>query len=491
MGLVIGVDVGSQSAKAVLVDRDGEELAHATAAYDTRYPASGWAEQDPEQWERAVAHTVRQLRSEAGVGRDDVTMLALACQVDGLVALGQDRRPLRPAIVWLDRRAIPQSSALSDAAGDDQLFARTGLNPDASHTAPKAMWVRDVEPECYDAARWLTSVGGHLNGWLTGEVVHDHGNASSTLLYDLVRAEWCEELIGMAGLDAERLPAIHSACEVVGPLRPQAAEALGLTAGCRVAVGTGDDQAAALGAGAVRPTAMVDVTGTAEAVAAPSREPLLDAERLLETHAHAVDDTLLVENPGFVSGGSTRWWAELNQISQADVFAEAARAAPGSAGALFLPALSGATAPRWNPRMRGCFAGLGLHHERSHLARAILEGSAFALRDIVDRVVALGLGGDELRVVGGGARSRLWLQIKADVTRLAVRVVEAESAASSGAAMLAAVAAGWFDDLPEAAAQTVRLAPEPVLPDPATASVYNEAYAGYRELFDGVEGALA
>jgi xylulokinase len=491
MGFVIGVDVGSQSAKAVLVDRQGEALGHATAAYDTRYPASGWAEQDPDKWERAVAHAVQQLRQEASIGRDEVTMMALACQVDGLVALDHDRRPLRPAIVWLDRRAITQSNALSAAAGDGELFARTGLNPDASHTAPKAMWIRDTEPECYDEARWLSSVSGHLNGWLTGEVVHDHGNASSTLLYDLALGGWCDELIGLAGLDAERLPAISSACEVIGRLRPQAADALGLSPACRVAVGTGDDQAAALGAGAVAPATAVDVTGTAEAVAAPSLEPMLDEQRLLETHAHAVEATLLVENPGFVSGGSTRWWAELNEISQADVFAQAALASPGCAGALFLPALSGATAPRWNPRMRGCFAGLGMHHDRSHLGRAILEGCAFALRDIVDRLTALGLVGDELRVVGGGARSRLWLQIKADVTRLAVRPVETKSAASSGAAMLAAVAAGWFDDLPQAAAETVRLAAEPVLPDPATAAVYSEAYAGYRGLFDGVEGALA
>jgi xylulokinase len=491
MGFVIGVDVGSQSAKAVLVDRRGEALAHATASYDTCYPASGWAEQDPRQWERAIAHAVRQLRSEAGIGRDDVTMMALACQLDGLIALDHDRRPLRPAIVWLDRRAITQSSALAAAAGENELFARTGLNPDASHTGPKAMWIRDVEPDCYAAARWLTSVSGHLNGWLTGEIVHDHGNASSSLLYDLARRTWCDELIALAGLDGERLPAIRSACEILGPLRPDAADALGLTPACQVAVGTGDDQAAALGAGAVGPSAVVDVTGTAEAVAAPSLQPMLDEQRLLETHAHAVDATLLVENPGFVSGGSTRWWAGVNDISQADVFAQAALASPGCAGALFLPALSGATTPRWNHSMRGCFAGLGMHHERSHLARAILEGCAFALRDIVDRLSALGLLGDELRVVGGGARSRLWLQIKADVTRLAVRAVETNSAASSGAAMLAAVAAGWFDDLPEAADQTVRLAAEPVLPDPATAAVYAEAYADYRGLFDGVEGALA
>lgn len=491
MGYVIGVDVGTQSVKAVLVDDAGTAVANASAPCTMRHPAGGWAEQDPADWEAALAQAVRAVRRAAGVAREDVTMLGLASQVDGLVALDDGLRPLRPAIIWLDRRATRQTAALSAAVGEVELVTRTGLNPDASHTAPKAMWLRDEEPGHYRAARWLAPVGGHLNGWLTGEVVQDHANASSTLLYDLHRRSWCTELIDRAGLDAAKLPRIASACDVIGPLRAPAADALGLTTRCRVVVGTGDDHAAALGAGALLPGVVVDVTGTAEPVAVPSAHAVLDEQRLVETHAHAVDDLLLVENPGFVSGGSTSWWAQTQRLTQADVFAQAALAPPGSDGALFLPALSGATAPRWNDRMRGCFAGLALNHDGSHLSRAVLEGCAFALRDIVDRFAALGLAGDEIRVVGGGARSPLWLQIKADVTGRPVRAVLAECATSSGAAMLAAVAAGSFSNLTEAAARTVHLAAEPILPRGATAQIYADAYGAYRRLFDGVEGALA
>jgi xylulokinase len=490
MGYMIGIDVGSQSVKAVLVDDQGAALFDASAPCETSYPASGWAEQDPVGWERALAQAVRELRLKAGVGATEVTMLALACQVDGLVALGEDLRPLRPAIIWLDRRATRQSATLCDAVGESVLVARTGLNPDASHTAPKAMWLRDAEPETYRATRWLAPVGAHLNGWLTGEVVQDHANASSTLLYDLISRDWCDELVGRAGLDVARLPAIRPACEVIGPLRAGAAEALGLSTRCRVAVGTGDDHGAALGAGAVTRGIVVDVTGTAEPVAVPSREPVLDDQRLVETHAHAVEHVLLVENPGFVSGGSTSWWARTQGIAQSDIFALAALAPPGSEGALFLPTLSGSTAPRWNDRMRGCFAGLGLHHERSHLARAILEGCSYALRDIVDRFKTMGLGDEELRVVGGGARSPLWLQIKADVTGRPVRAVRGESATSAGAAMLAGVASGFFSDLEEAAAVTVQLVDEPIVPRAATAELYDDAYHAYRRLFDGIEQAL-
>jgi xylulokinase len=491
MSYVIGIDVGSQSLKAVLFDERGTPIQEAAAPYEMSYPCSGWAEQDPACWERGLAHTIRELRHRSGIGQSEVAMLALASQVDGLVALDDDLRPLRPAIIWLDRRATEQSARLSDAVGETELITRTGLNPDASHTAPKAMWLRDEEPDHYRAARWLAPVGGYLAGWLTGEVVQDPANASCTLLYDLRSGEWDESLVEDAGLDLAKLPPIRPADAVIGPLQTDAAEALGLSTRCRVAVGTGDEHGAALGAGAVAPGVMVDVTGTAEPVAVPSTQLVLDDERLVETHAHAVADTLLIENPGFVSGGSTSWWARTQGIPQSEVFAHAALAPPGSDGALFLPTLSGATAPRWNDRMRGAFAGLGLHHDRGHLARAILEGCAFALRDIVDRFEAMGLGGDELRVVGGGARSALWLQIKADVTRHPVRAVRGDHATSAGAAMLAGVAAGLFSDLNQAALQTVRLADEAIHPQQQTAEVYEEAYRDYRRLFDGVEHALS
>ena len=174
---------------------------------------------------------------------------------------------------------------------------------------------------------------------------------------------------------------------------------------------------ACVGAGAITPGLVADVTGTAEPVAVTATSPVFDSERVVETHAHAITGLLLVENPGFVSGGCTLWCAEaILGTDQAGLFAQAASAPAGAGGVLFLPALSGATVPRWNDRMRGVFGGLAMNHDRSHLARAVLEGCAFALRDVLGRLDALGLGGQEIRVVGGGARSELWLQIKADVT---------------------------------------------------------------------------
>jgi xylulokinase len=293
--------------------------------------------------------------------------------------------------------------------------------------------------------------------------------------------------VAAAGLQARHLPAIAPAHAVIGHLRPEAAEQLGLPVQTRVVTGTGDDHGAALGAGAAGPGVLVDVTGTAEPVAIPAAEVIIDDERLVETHAHAVDGTLLVENPGFVSGGSTRWLSEVTGRTQGDLFAAAADAPAGSAEVIFVPALSGSMAPRWDDEIRGCFARLGLGHGVPHLARAVLEGCAYALRDIVDRLDALGAGGDEIRVVGGGARSALWLQIKADVTGRPVRRVLGDCATSTGAAMLAGVAAGAFPDLETAVGACVELDPTPIFPDARTAAVYAESYAAYRSLFDAVQ----
>jgi xylulokinase len=487
MAFLIGVDVGSQSVKACVTDHAGRRLAVADAPCALSHPRGGWAEQNPEHWQAALATSVRAACAEAGVSAADDATIALACQVDGIVATGAGLLPLRPAIIWMDRRATTQTEALEAAVGADRLRSITGLNPDSSHSGPKAMWVRDNEPDVYARARWLGSVSAYMNAWLTGEMVHDHANASSSLLYDVSERRWSAELLDASGLDGDKLPRIAAAHEVVGCLRPQVASQLGLRPSTRVVCGTGDDHAATLGAGGSRPGTVIDVTGTAEPVTAPAERVVLDPAGLVETHAHAVDGTLLVENPGFVSGGSVRWLAQVTGRTQAELLVEAGAAPPGSAGAIFIPALSGSMTPRWNDQIRGSFAGLSLDHGVTHLSRAILEGCAFALRDIVDRIEQLGIHSDRIRVVGGGARSDVWLQIKADVTGRAIQKVAGDHATSDGAAMLAGLAAGAFPDLDDAVARCVQLEPALVVPDPERASAYAEGYERYRRYFDAVE----
>lgn len=492
MGYLIGADVGSQSVKALLLDPDGREVASAGQACAMSHPASGWAEQDPGQWRDGLAAAIRALLASSGIRPAEVTHLGLASQVDGVVPVDRSLRPLRPAIIWLDRRAYDQAAALAARLGADRIFATTGLNADSSHIAPKVMWLREHEPATYQAAVSFPPAGGYLLGWLTGTLAQDHANASSTLLYDVGSGTWDEAMLDAAGIDPGALARIRPAAEIAGTLTEQAAAALGLDRRCAVVVGTGDEHGACVGAGAIVPGLVADVTGTAEPVAVTAPGPVFDAERVVETHAHAITGLLLVENPGFVSGGCTLWWGEtILGTDQAGLFARAAQAPAGSDGVLFLPALSGATVPRWNDRMRGVFAGLSMNHGPGELARAVVEGCAFALRDVLGRMDALGLSGQEIRVVGGGARSELWLQIKADVTGRTVQPVLSAEPTAAGAAVLAGLAAGTFADATDAVARTVRLAPRAYHPDPRTRDVYAERYAQYLALYDGAEGALA
>jgi xylulokinase len=473
---LIGIDVGSQSVKGVLCGPDGRPRATAAHPCSMTHPASGWAEQDPAEWHAGICAVVRTLLATAAIAPSEVACIGLACQVDGVVPVDRELRPLRPAIIWLDKRAVTQAGRLAGALGADAVFQTTGLVADASHTAPKMMWLRDEEPDVFRESALLLAPAAYLLGRLTGRPLQDHANASSSLVYDLARRGWSEPLLEAAGLDPELLAPIAASHEIAGPLLAEAAAETGLTTRCLAVVGTGDDHGAALGAGVIEPGLIADVTGTAEPVGTVAPELILDSERLLETHAHALDGAILVENPGFVSGGSILWLANVLGAQQPDVISWAAQAPAGADGVTFLPTLSGATAPRWNHRMRGTFHGLSVNHDRRHLSRAVIEGCVYALRDITTRLHDMGLPGSEIRVVGGGARSALWLQTKADVCGLPVRPVLGPEPTALGAAMLAAVGAGRYPDAGAAARHMALLGEERYEPEPDRRACYDESY---------------
>lgn len=484
---VIGCDVGSQSLKGVLLDPAGRVVARAGASYPIEYPRPGWAQQDARDWRRALALVVRELMETTRIDAREIRVLGLASQVDGLVPVDDAGDPLAPSIIWLDRRASAQAASLEHRWDALDVRDVTGLNVDASHVVPKILWLRDVAPRVFERAAGLLLPGSALVAWLTGEHVVDHANASSTLAYDLRSRAWSTDLLDAIDLRADRLGRIANAQDVAGTLRPGPAAELGLTTATRVIVGTGDEHGATLGAGGIRPGVVVDITGTAEPVCVAADSPLIDTTGLVETHGHADPRVWLIENPGFVSGGAVRWYLDAFGGDHEQLERGAAAVPAGADGLTFLPTLSGATAPRWNDRARGSLSGLGLSHGRGHIARALLEGCAFALRDIVDRLDELGLGADEIRVVGGGARSDLWLGIKADVTGRTVRALAQDEATAVGAAMLAAVAGETFRDLDEAVAVLATLAPQRWEPEPLNRPAYGAAYEAYRRLFDAME----
>lgn len=473
--LVIGLDLGTQSCKAVVCDERLAVRGQHAVPVATRHPGPGCVEQDPLAWEAALAPAIAGALAAAGVGRGDIAALAIAGQLDGCVAVDASCRPLHPALIWQDRRAVAEA-ALADPA---QVFALAGQVADPSHMAPKIAWLRGSGIR---AARFHQPVS-YLVERLTGVAVIDPALASSTMLLELAAARWAEPLLAAFAIDPRELPAIAPACSIAGELTADGARLTGLVAGTRVAVGTGDDFATPLGAGIAAPGAsVVCAIGTAEVVGALAASPVLDRVRdepMVETHAYPTG-AFFVENPGWLSGGAVRWAVQLlNLGGDAELDTLAASAPPGAGGITFLPALAGAMTPVWRPEARGTLHGLSAGHDRAHVARAVLEGLAFAARDVVDRLRAMTLPTPRVLLLGGGSRSAIWAQIRADVLGLPHDVAASADTCPIGAAMIAAVAAGMHPDLAGAAA----LAPPPARTFEPAARL-DEPYARYQRLVD-------
>ena len=472
---VVGVDLGTQSLKAVVCDDALAVRGEHAIGYATQRPAPDRAEQDPRTWEATLGPAIAGALAQAGVASGAVAAIAITGQLDGCIAVDRAGAALHPALIWQDRRAFAEVARV-DAA---RVFALTGQVADASHLAPKLAWLRRA---CPAAARFHQPVS-YLVERLTGAAVIDPALASTTMLFELAAARWSSELLDAFEVTADELPCVRPTCEVAGALTAEGARLTGLPIGTPVAVGTGDDFAAPIGAGVVAPGPIVCAIGTAEVVGGFARTAVLDRadEPMVETHA-APAGGFFVENPGWMSGGAVRWATHLLGLpDDAALDALAAAAPPGAGGVTFVPALAGAMTPVWRPHARGTLHGLAAGHDRRHVARAVLEGLAFAARDVVGRLGTLGLATRDVVLLGGGARSRSWAQIRADVLGCPHHVAAARDATPIGAAMIAAVAAGLAPELTTLAARV----PPPTatfMPDPDAREAADHAYARYLRL---------
>jgi xylulokinase len=476
---VLGLDIGTGSLKALVLHENLQVLGSASRSYEPNFPQPGWAEQDPTLWLAALRPTIGEALANAGVSATDIAALAICGQLDGCIPTARDGSALGPALIWMDRRGEADIRHV-DA---DLVHSRCGLVRDATHMGGKIAWLGKHFARRADVAIWHQPVS-FVVAALTGRAVMARSLASTTMLYDLTRRDWDAELVAAFGTSIGKLPALAEEAEIAGELTTAGADLTGLPAGLPVAVGTGDDFSNPLGCGVCQPGTVAVSLGTAETVAALAQSPILDPDRLVETHAYP-GGLYHLGNPGWLSGGAVRWASNLLGIASDQAFSVfAAEAPPGSDGVLFIPALTGAMAPKWIADARGGLLGLTASHTRAHLARAVLEGTAFAMRDVVDRLAALGVRTDRLRIMGGGAKSRLWCEIRSAVTRRPAEILTSSDASALGAALLALVAAGKSPDIATAsAALPLELTTVEAHPDER----YDAAYARYRETFAALE----
>ena len=480
--MLLGLDLGTGSVKALLLDERGAVAGTGSSACAVRSPRPGWAESDPEEWWLAAGEACRRaLRGRAG----EVAALGLSGQMHGVVLAGEGGRPLRPAVLWADTRAADQLDAYRRLPPH---LRRALANPPAAGMAgPTLLWLREREPAAYAAARWALQPKDWLRMRLTGEACSEPSDASATLLYDLAADRWSREAVRKLGLREELLPPLRPSAALCGELAPGAARHLGLPAGLPVACGGADTACAMLGTGLHAQGEVQLTLGTGAQIVAPRRGFAPDPS--LRTHLYrAVSPGLYYAMAAVQNAGlALEWVRELLRVSWETLYEEAAAVPPGSGGVTFLPYISGERTPHLDPAARGAWVGLGLGCGRGHLLRAALEGVAFALRDALEALEGAGVEAPALRLAGGGSRGESWRRMLADVLGrpLAILPDEVASVASArGAALLAGMALGLYggpEGLPAPR-------PERAVRPGEGAGRYEEAYRRFRELYPRLRG---
>jgi xylulokinase len=450
--VLVGLDVGTTGVKAVAISADGRVLASVSEEYELSTPQPGWAEQDPEDWWRAA---------QACLERLPTGPVGLSGQMHGLVVLDREDRVLRPAILWNDQRTGAECAEIEARVGLERLIELTGNRALTGFTAPKLLWLRRHEPDTYARIRHVLLPKDYVRLRLTGERAIDAADASGTLLFDVAGRRWSEEVCSALDVPLEWLPTVHESTEIAG---------------------AGDQAAAALGVGIASPGPVSVVLGTSGVVFAvlPAYAP--DALARVHVFCHAVPGTWHAMGVMLSAAGSLAWLQRAVGADYRVLDEEAARWAPGTEGLLFAPYLAGERTPHADPDARGAFTGISLRHDRGALARATLEGVAYGLRDSLELLRELGVRPAVGRASGGGAKSDLWLHIVASVLGLPLERTESEEGSAFGAALLAGVRAGVFQDAADAVARCVRVR-DRIEPDPDWSAAYERGYDRYRLLY--------
>ena len=482
--MLLGLDLGTGSVKALLLDPDGTVAGEGSRSYSVRSPNPGWAESRPEGWWDAVGEAARET---IGSRSSEVTALGLSGQMHGVVLTGADAQPLRSAILWADARSTGQLHAYRSL--DEDARRRLANPPAAGMAGPTLLWLRDNEPEVYGNARWALQPKDWLRMRLTGEASAEPSDASATLLYGPGVDRWDYEVVEALGLRPDFLAPLVASTDVAGELTHEAAEHLGLREELPVAAGAADTAAAMLGSGLLEPGLVQLTVGTGAQIVAPVDRP--DPDPHGRTHLYrAATPNLFYSMAAIQNAGLALEWARrLLGVSWEEVYEEAFAVPAGAGGATFLPYLSGERTPHLDPAARGAWTGLGLGHGRGHLLRAALEGVAFALREGLGALEAAGVSAPELRLAGGGATREPWRQLLADVLARPLRLLPTDvsaNASARGAALLAGVASGVYGSVEE----TFALAPEPerTIRPGEDAPAYEAAYARYREVYPRLRG---
>ncbi len=502
MDHILSVDLGTTAIKVALFDSAGKLAAASTQEYTLLTPSALEVELPVEIYWLAFKRGVGEVLERTRVRTGSIRALGISAQGETLIFAGRDGQPLRNAIVWLDNRAQKEAEELNREFPPEGTYRITGqVSIVPTWPAAKVLWVQRHEPEVFAKAAKILLIEDYFLHRLTGKYACEGSLVCSTVYWDINTRRWWPEMLRRLKIGEERLPEIRESGEPVGTLLPDVAGELGLAPQTVVCTGALDQAAGAIGVGNIRPGVFSENTGAALAICATVDHPVLDPQGRMPCHYHGIPGTYMAHT--FTTGGIVLKWyrdkfcePEIQVGAQAGLDPyellgqEAARVPPGAEGLVLLPHLQGAMAPEANPKAKGVLYGITLRHTKAHVARAIMEAIACIVRRNIEVVEELGIRVSEIRGLGGGARSAVWNQIKADLTGRPVLTMQNEEAACLGAAIVAGVGVGMFKNLAEACAGMVQVRGRHE-PNPAHAAAYAEHYAKYVGLYDSLTGLFA
>lgn len=487
MNTYIGIDLGTSGAKFLLVAADGTILAENTQEYPVFYPHPGWSEQNPEDWFAAAMRGLKELLK--GQEKSAVKGISFGGQMHGLVALDKTDKVIRPAILWNDGRTEKQTAYLNEVVGKDKLSAYTGNIAFAGFTTPKILWMKENEPENFARIAKIMLPKDYLAYRLSGAFCTDFSDASGMLLLDVKNRRWSKEMCNVCGISEQMLPELHESYEVVGTLKEEIAEKLGLSQDVKIIAGAGDNAAAAVGTGVTGEGGCNISLGTSGTLFVSSEKYKENKVNALHSFCHA-DGGWHLMGCILSAASCNAWWSD--NILQTNDYAkeqEGLEEELGKNDVYFLPYLMGERSPHNDVNARGAFIGMRPDTTRKQMTLAVLEGVTFALRDCLEAAKGNGVTVERTMLCGGGAKSSLWRKIVANVMNMPVDIPQTEQGPAYGAAMLAMVGCGEYKTVKDAAKAIVRVK-ETVLPDEKIAALYVQRYAHFVKLYPALKGVF-
>ena len=481
--LFIGVDLGTSAVKLLLMDENGKIKKTVSREYPLYFPHPGWSEQKPEDWYIQSMDGLKELLKDEK--KEEVAGISFGGQMHGLVLLDENDEVIRPALLWNDGRTYEECDYLNNVIGKDKLSEYTANISFTGFTAPKILWVKNKEPENFARIKKIMLPKDYLAYRLSGVHCTDVSDASGMLLFDVKNRTWSKEMCEICSVKPEWLAKVYESYEVVGTLKKEVAEELGIPAEAKVIAGAGDNAAAAVGTGTVGDGRCNISLGTSGTIFISSRKFGVDKNNALHSFDHA-DGTYHLMGCMLSAASCNKWW--MDEILKTKEYAREQEGIDklGENHVFFLPYLMGERSPHNNPNARGTFTGITMDTTREDMTQAVLEGVAFALRDSLEVAKSLGIPITRTKICGGGAKSPLWCKMIANILNLKVDKIESEEGPALGAAMLAAVGCGVYGSVEEIAEKMVKVV-DTIEPDPSIAAKYDEKYAQFKQIYPALK----